>query len=398
MIISEQLQPYFIHYNEQTIKKLLKQFSHEEIINSTSHILPIITDKDIKERIYIILNNIIQLPTCKLCGNKVNFHSITKGYYKYCSLKCSSKDTSKNRVESIRKSQGENAFKIKTPLTKERQQIANDRRKQTTLDRYGVESYMQTPEFRQSISNAAMEQYGVEYFTRAKEVQEQTKQTCIERYGYENQMQSPIIQQKAKNTCLDVYGYEYASQAPEVWKKGMDTFKDRYGINSNFNKSEVRDKSLKTKIEKYGTPNPGLLITGYSKISQEFCDNLYKMLPEELKKYSHYQNKDRETWLRYKVKDHNNYFFYDFSIMSLKILIEYNGDYWHRNPKFYEATEENIEIWKKDEFKKEIAEEQGFQILYVWDSDYKENKEKTLNEILEKILLINNETTNIENK
>lgn len=157
MIISEQLQPYFIHYNEQTVKKLLKQFSHEEIINSTSHILPIITDKDIKERIYIILNNIIQLPTCKLCGNKVNFHSITKGYYKYCSLKCSSKDTSKNRVESIRKSQGEDAFKIKTPLTKEQQQTANEKRKQTTIKRYGVESYMQTPEFRQSISNAAME-------------------------------------------------------------------------------------------------------------------------------------------------------------------------------------------------------------------------------------------------
>lgn len=398
MIISEQLQPYFIHYNEQTIKKLLKQFSHEEIINSTSHILPIITDKDIKERIYIILNNIIQLPTCKLCGNKVNFHSITKGYYKYCSLKCSSKDTSENRVESIRKSQGENAFKIKTPLTKERQQIANDRRKQTTLDRYGVESYMQTLEFRQSISNAAMEQYGVEYFTRAKEVQEQTKQTCIERYGYENQMQSSIIQQKSKDTCLEKYGYEHASQSPDIWKKGMDTFKERYGVVSNFGRPEVRDKSLKVKIERYGTPNPSLLSQGFSEISQEFCELLYSRLPENLQKYSHYFKNGRETWIRYKIKEHNNYFFYDFSIMNLKILIEFQGDYWHKNPQIYEYNLENLSIWLKDEFKKEIAEENGFQVFYVWESDYKKDKDKCVNELLQKILLINNETTNIENK
>lgn len=387
MITSEQLKPYFINHNKWSTKKVLQDFTYSDIYYSTSHILPIITDKDFKERIYIILYNIIEIPTCKLCGKKVNFHSISKGYYQYCSLKCSSKDTSENRVESIRKSQGENAFKIKTPLTKERQQIANDRRKQTTLDRYGVESYMQTPEFRQSISNAAMEQYGVEYFTRAKEVQEQTKQTCIERYGYENQMQSSIIQQKSKDTCLEKYGYEHASQAPEVWKKGMDTKFENHGYYSPFQLECVQEKSKQSILKKYGVPNAFHIRrenrSCHSKISQECFWSIYKELNSELQKQCYFGELNREYIMYYQQWNKQKYFFLDFCIIDKKIVIEFQGDHWHKNPKFYEATEENIKIWEKDEYRRRVIEGLGFKLFYIWEDDYRNNKEVTINNILE---------------
>lgn len=394
MITSEQLKPYFINHNKWSTKKVLQDFTYSDIYYSTKHLLPEIKEKDFKERIYIILYNIIEIPTCKLCGNKVNFHSISKGYYQYCSLKCSSKALSKDRVQLMYDRYGENAFKIKTPLTKEKQQEANEKRKQTTLERYGVESYMQTPEFRQSISDAAMEQYGTEYFTQAKEVQAKTKQTCLERYGYENQKQSPEIQQKSKNTCLGRYGYEHASQSPDIWKKGMDTKVKIHGYKSPFQLDRVQEKSRSTCLERYGVPNAFHIKNEnrscHSKISQECFQLLYNKLPNTLKNNCYFGKLNKEYIIYYEQENKQKYFFLDFCILSQKIIIEFQGDYWHRNPKFNEVTEENIKIWQQDKFKKQIIEEQGFEVFYIWENDYRNNREACINQLLEKILLINN--------
>ena len=36
------------------------------------------------------------------------------------------------------------------------------------------------------------------------------------------------------------------------------------------------------------------------------------------------------------------------------------------------------EIWNKDEKKRIVAEEEGFQVLTIWDSEYRRHKEETL--------------------
>lgn len=80
---------------------------------------------------------------------------------------------------------------------------------------------------------------------------------------------------------------------------------------------------------------------------------------------------------------------YDLFIKEKNLLIEYNGDYWHCNPKKYVADflnkKKNMtakELWKQDEKKKNIAIENNYKFIVIWESDYKKNKEVEIQKIL----------------
>ena len=86
-----------------------------------------------------------------------------------------------------------------------------------------------------------------------------------------------------------------------------------------------------------------------------------------------------------KIKTH---YFYDFYYKDK--IIEFNGDYWHCNPKYWNADKINKsfkkpakDIWEKDLDKKICAENQGYKVLIVWESEYKENKEETLKKCID---------------
>jgi G:T-mismatch repair DNA endonuclease (very short patch repair protein)/predicted transcriptional regulator len=72
----------------------------------------------------------------------------------------------------------------------------------------------------------------------------------------------------------------------------------------------------------------------------------------------------------------------DIYIPKLNLIIEYNGDYWHCNPKkynkeFFNRKKNKLawEIWKYDLLKLELIKELGYNIEVVWESDYKKDKQ-----------------------
>lgn len=80
----------------------------------------------------------------------------------------------------------------------------------------------------------------------------------------------------------------------------------------------------------------------------------------------------------------NSYVIYD--IKHGDCVIEFNGDYWHANPKLYEATDlirgTTVEkIWHKDEIKIKIAEDSGFRVMVVWESEFKKDKIGTIERV-----------------
>ena len=82
---------------------------------------------------------------------------------------------------------------------------------------------------------------------------------------------------------------------------------------------------------------------------------------------------------------------YDLLVVDKKVLIEFNGDYWHCNPKQYAADYLNKkkgahahEIWMHDAHKKSTAESAGYRVITVWDSEYKRNK-NTINKLIHAI-------------
>lgn len=72
---------------------------------------------------------------------------------------------------------------------------------------------------------------------------------------------------------------------------------------------------------------------------------------------------------------------FDIYIPELNLLIEYNGDYWHSNPKIYDENYFNKkknktakEIWLYDKNKLDLSKKYGYNCEVIWESDYKKNK------------------------
>jgi len=71
---------------------------------------------------------------------------------------------------------------------------------------------------------------------------------------------------------------------------------------------------------------------------------------------------------------------FDFYFPSLNLLVEYNGSYYHCDPRLYDENYYNkckrktaSEIWLYDLEKKQLAESKGYYVEVIWESDYKKD-------------------------
>jgi very-short-patch-repair endonuclease len=87
-------------------------------------------------------------------------------------------------------------------------------------------------------------------------------------------------------------------------------------------------------------------------------------------------------------------YWYDFFFPDLGLIVEYQGNYWHANPKHYPpgtllliqgVGKVRVEsIWERDLKKKEAATTAGYQVFYLWEDDYNLNGMSSLFELLQK--------------
>lgn len=80
----------------------------------------------------------------------------------------------------------------------------------------------------------------------------------------------------------------------------------------------------------------------------------------------------------------------DVFIPSLNLIIEYNGDYWHCNPKKYDPDYFNQkkqktakELWEYDKNKIDLIKEKGYNLEIVWESDLKDDN-TLINKLIKK--------------
>jgi len=117
-----------------------------------------------------------------------------------------------------------------------------------------------------------------------------------------------------------------------------------------------------------------------SKIADEFTIKLAKLLPN----YKCYYG-EKET----SIKTKDRMYFYDFECREKKKIVEFNGDFFHANPKDYNPNDlvklprnpvKAKSIWAKDEIKLDVARSKGFEVKVVWEKDYRESPDKVINE------------------
>lgn len=80
--------------------------------------------------------------------------------------------------------------------------------------------------------------------------------------------------------------------------------------------------------------------------------------------------------------------------MSIKKkVIEFNGDFWHGNPSFYEPEYilevQNIkasDVWERDKIKQNKAIKKGYEILIIWENEYNKNPKQCIDKCIEFLL------------
>lgn len=184
-----------------------------------------------------------------------------------------------------------------------------------------------------------------------------------------------------------------------------------YWINKGYSENEASLKlkerqttfSLKKCIEKYGEENGikkfterqnkwknslhngGKLKNGYSEISQKLFYKLLEFYNFDERKNIYFATKNEEYILN---KEEGGIWLYDFVDIKNKKIIEYNGDQFHGNPEKFSANDspnpfnkdiKAKDLWEMDKKKINKAIKEGFEVLVIWDSEYRyKNEEKVI--------------------
>jgi len=202
----------------------------------------------------------------------------------------------------------------------------------------------------------------------------------------------------------------------DVAKIRLSTAQTEYWIKKGFNLEDAKLKvserqktfTLDLCIEKYGEENGrqvytdrqnrwqtslltnGNLKYGYSNASQELFLEIiknYKNIKELSKVYFATKNNEHKI-----DKKEGGIWIFDFADISRGKFIEYNGDRYHANPLLYNENDfphpfrkgfSAKFLWQKDANKIADAANIGFEVLTIWDSEYKKDKIGTLQKCLD---------------
>lgn len=116
-----------------------------------------------------------------------------------------------------------------------------------------------------------------------------------------------------------------------------------------------------------------------SKESLDFFKLLDEMVGSNIANNSITGYKGPERW----IKCQNSFYFLDYVVGNC--VIEYNGSFWHADPRKYISTDTHpvkkqlvSEIWDHDKKKCDALKNLNYNVLTIWSTDVKNNQHQTL--------------------
>lgn len=147
------------------------------------------------------------------------------------------------------------------------------------------------------------------------------------------------------------------------WQKRL---LDEEGITSVFQREDVKRKSV---ISLYNNGNNKIPKDKEGKTKSKIHLKTLELLEEM----------NIDFFDEKAISNGETVYFYDVHIYGTKKLIEVNGDFWHANPIKYKENDLvklpgkpllAKQIWYNDLKKRNMAEKYGYEILYLWESDF----------------------------
>jgi G:T-mismatch repair DNA endonuclease (very short patch repair protein) len=230
---------------------------------------------------------------------------------------------------------------------------------------------------------------------KTKQYQEKIKKTCIEKYGVDNPSKNKDIKEKKKQTFMKNQGYENNFCNLEIRKKAFEnqdysnigeklkkSMLKKYGVENITNLPEIRKKIGESNRKTWGKKSHSekLKLTEYSRSCINYVSKLELRVQEIL-------NENNITYTA-------NGFLYGYNfdiIFKNRKVLEIQGDFWHGNPLYYKENDLLLgdlkagDVWKKDKKKKLKLENNGYLIVYLWESEINNMSKEDLYNCLKKI-------------
>ena len=189
------------------------------------------------------------------------------------------------------------------------------------------------------------------------------------------------LKNKYGNELGEKYFNDYVNK--QKITKSKEYMINKFGEEKTNEINQSKALTLKNYIKKYGGEEGlkrfELMLNShsnyYSKISQDFFNELDKYLSPKYKTY--YATKNNE----YGVNLIDSYVCLDYFILELNLCIEFNGTYYHGDPRIFKENDhpnphDKIktakEIWENDNNRYKLLKEiRNIDTIIVWENDYR---------------------------
>lgn len=213
-------------------------------------------------------------------------------------------------------------------------------------------------------------------------------ETSMKLYGVPNPSSSIKVKNKRKNTFQEKYGVDNVRKS-EWFKKWLEQYMiETYSVKSLPNRygnmngwwdlqtEEFKKNHMLKANEGYKSWYESLSDDEKEKYNEKKCNSLVKSWTSSV------EQKVKESLLKNGIDVIHQFWInrrsYDFRILETNILIEVNGDYWHANPSIYSPEDilsypdkkiTALEKWEEDKIKIKNANEYGYKVITIWESD-----------------------------
>lgn len=223
---------------------------------------------------------------------------------------------------------------------------------------------------KEKIVHGIRKKYGVDNPSQCDFVKEKKRKTFLEHYGVDNIWKSNGYGEWLSDYMLIRYGKKRISTNPWGWI-GIDE-------ESRANRMKIlwsgRDKWWET-------------------LNDEEKSEMARRLCKNNKSSSKLESRVAEALSRLRIVAEPHTCIggknFDFRLDRSKILLEINGDFWHANPKKYDAEDvvnlpgkkmKASELWKRDQKKIQSAERRGYKVVTLWEDELNKMSDEALDE------------------
>jgi len=192
----------------------------------------------------------------------------------------------------------------------------------------------------------------------------------------------------SKKKCIEKYGKR---KGLKIWKDRQDSWQNTLNSKSQeeidrINKSKA--VTLEKLIEKYGKYKGTLNYYNWKRlISKNF-----KYLKYSISKVGTEFLNTIENKLSINIRVEEDIGDYAVDGLYKNTVIEFYGDYWHCNPKYYKPDYWHDQIkmtasekWDSDKKRINYLKECGYDTIIVWEDDWTNNKEQVIKECCVKL-------------